>query len=217
VIPDWPIYLITDRHQVGAHGFLPTIDSALQAGIRAVQLREKDLVPPALLALARDVRALTARAGARLIINGRLDVMFAVDADGVHLRSESVPTHTVRRVIGPNKFLGVSTHSMEEAQRAADEGADFVTFGPVYDTPSKIRYGRPVGLAALAAVCRRVRVPVYALGGISRANIPEVLGAGAYGVAMISEIMSSRDVRRAALECVEALRVATRDGSVDHR
>jgi thiamine-phosphate pyrophosphorylase len=106
---------------------------------------------------------------------------------------------------------------MEEAQRAANEGADFITFGPVYETASKARYGHPVGVAALAAVCRRLRVPVYALGGVSRGRIRDVLDAGAYGVGMISEIISSRDVRLAALECVAAVRDASRDQSVDHR
>ncbi len=214
--PDWPIYLITDRLQVGDQGLVPTVDAALRAGIRAIQLREKDLPPPALLALARELRELTTRAEAILLINGRIDVMFAVGADGVHLRSDGLPTRTVRRVIGPRKFLGVSTHSMAEAQRAEDEGADFVTFGPVYETPSKAGYGRPVGLAALNAVCRRLRIPVYALGGISLARIRDALGAGAFGVAMISEIMSCRDNFSAARACVDVVRDAARDRSVDH-
>jgi thiamine-phosphate pyrophosphorylase len=217
VTPDWPIYLITDRRQVGDRGLLPTIESALHGGIRAVQLREKDLGPRALLDLARALRALTARSGASLLINGRIDVMFAVDADGVHLRSDSPPARAVRRVIGPRKFLGVSTHALDEAQRAETDGADFITFGPVFETPSKAPYGRPVGLAALEAVCRKLRIPVYALGGVSRERIPQVLAAGAFGAAMISEIMSSRDSLAAAHACVEAARAATRGRSVDHR
>jgi thiamine-phosphate pyrophosphorylase len=216
VTPDWPIYVITDRRQVGARGLIPTIEDALRGGVRAIQLREKDLPIPALLALARELREVTARTGASLLINGRIDVMEAVDADGIHLRSDSLPTRAVRRVIGPRKFLGVSTHSMAEAQRAEDEGADFVTFGPVFATASKAEYGPPVGPAALEAVCRQVRIPVYALGGISRAKIRDVMVAGARGAAMISEIMSSRDSLTAAALCVEAVRDAARDHSVDH-
>lgn len=215
--PHWSIYLITDRRQVDGRGLVPAVAAALRGGIRAIQLREKDLPLPVLLALARELRELTARAEASLLINGRIDVMLAVGADGVHLRSDGLPTRAVRRVIGPRKVLGVSTHSMAEAQRAEDEGADFVTFGPVYETRSKAGYGRPVGLAALEAVCRRLRVPVYALGGITRANIREALGAGACGVAMISEIMSTGDSFAAARACVDAVRDATRDQSVDHR
>ncbi len=214
--PDWPICVITDRRQVGPRGLIPTIEEALRGGIRAIQLREKDLPPPALLALARELREVTARMGASLLINGRIDVMEAVSADGIHLRSDGLPTRAVRRVIGPQKFLGVSTHSIAEAQRAEDEGADFVTFGPVFATPSKAKYGPPVGLPALAAVCRQLRIPVYAVGGVSRARIREVMDAGAHGAAMISEIMSSRDSLAAAKLCVEAVRDAARDHSVDH-
>jgi thiamine-phosphate pyrophosphorylase len=216
VTPDWPIYLITDRRQVGPRGLIPTIEDALRGGIRAVQLREKDLPLPDLLALARELREVTARAGARLLINGRIDVMEAVSADGIHLRSDSLPTRAVRRVIGPKRFLGVSTHSMAEAQRAEDEGADFVTFGPVFATLSKTGYGPPVGLAALEAACRQLRIPVYALGGVSRARIRDVMDAGAHGAGMISEIMSSRDSLAAATLCVDAVRDAARDHSVDH-
>lgn len=212
----WPIYLITDRRQVGGRGLVSTVDAALRGGIRAIQLREKDVPPPALLALARELRELTTRAEASLLINGRIDVMTAVGADGVHLRSDGLPTSAVRRIIGPRKILGVSTHSLVEAQRAEEEGADFVTVGPVYETPSKAGYGQPMGLAALEAVCRRVRIPVYALGGISRARIREALSAGAYGVAMISEIMSARDTLSAARACVDVVRDATSEHSVDH-
>jgi len=155
--------------------------------------------------------------GARLLINGRVDVMLAVDADGVHLRSDSLPTRAVRRVIGPTKFLGVSTHVLAEVERASDEGADFVTFGPVYETAAKAMYGPPIGLAALEAVCRRARVPVYALGGITRARIPEVAAAGAHGVAVIGEIISSRDIVTATRACLDALRHAMSDRSVDPR
>jgi thiamine-phosphate pyrophosphorylase len=216
VTPDWPIYVITDRRQAGARGLIPTVEDALRGGVRAIQLREKDLPPPALLALARELREVTARAGARLLINGRIDVMEAVSADGIHLRSDGLPVRAVRRVIGTRKFLGVSTHSMTEAQRAEDEGADFVTFGPVFRTASKAAYGPPVGLAALEAVCRQLRTPVYALGGVSRARIREVMDAGARGVAMISEIMSSRDSLASAQSCADAVREAERDHSVDH-
>jgi thiamine-phosphate pyrophosphorylase len=195
---------------------IPTIEGALRGGIRAIQLREKDLTLPALLALARELRQVTAQAGASLLINGRIDVMEAVNADGIHLRSDSLPTRAVRRVIGPRKFLGVSTHSVAEAQRAEDDGADFVTFGPVYATPTKAVYGPPVGPAALEAVCRQLRIPVYALGGVSRAKIREAMDAGASGVAMISEIMSARDSQAAAKSCVDAVRDSARDHSVDH-
>lgn len=213
--PDWLLYLITDRHRVGSRDLHAAVADAIRGGVRAVQLREKDLPLRTLLPLAAEIRKLTAQMGAHLLINGRVDVVLAVDADGVHLRSDSLPTRAVRGVIGPNKFLGVSTHSLAEVERATDDGADFVTFGPVYETPAKARYGVPTGLDALAAVCRRARVPVYALGGITRARIPEVVAAGAHGVAIIGEIMSNRDIENAARACLGAVRHSTSGRSVD--
>jgi thiamine-phosphate pyrophosphorylase len=213
--PDWLLYLITDRHLTGQRPLPEALAEALQGGIRAIQLREKDLSPRALLALAADVRALTTASRAVMLINDRLDVVLAVGADGVHLRTDSLPTRTVRRILGPEKLIGVSTHSIKEAWRAADEGADFVTFGPVFETPSKMRYGSPVGVGALAEVCRCAGVPVFALGGITCDRIAEVMDAGACGVAMISEIMSSRDVQSAARSCVATVRASKVSRAVD--
>jgi thiamine-phosphate pyrophosphorylase len=215
MIPDWPLYLITDRHQVGVRGLPAAVEDAIEGGIHAIQLREKDLSLRERLTLATALKALTARSGARLLINGRVDLMLAVDADGIHLPTDGLPTRAVRRLVGPKKFVGVSAHSIKEVARAVDEGADFVTFGPVYETPSKTRYGAPTGLQALETVCRRGDVPVYALGGITHARIPEVMAAGAYGVAMIAEIMSSRNISTTARLCVDAVRHAVNARSVD--
>ncbi len=215
MIPDWLLYLITDRHQVGARGLPAAVDEAICGGVRAIQLREKDLSIRDLVTLATALKPLTERAGARLFINGRIDVMLAVDADGIHLPTDGLPTRAARRLVGPKKFVGVSTHSIEEVARAADEGADFVTFGPVYETPSKARYGAPTGVRSLEAVCRRFQVPVYAIGGITRARIPDVMAAGAHGVAMIAEIMSSRNISAAARSCLDALQNVTSGRSVD--
>lgn len=173
-----------------------------------MQLREKDLPVRTLMDVARTMRALTARADVRLLVNGRVDVMLAVGADGVHLPSDSLPVRAVRRVIGPDKWLGVSTHSLAEVERAGEDGADFVTFGPVYETPSKAALGVPTGLKGLEAACRRARVPVYALGGVTRDRIPDVVAAGAHGVAMIAEVISSRDIESSARACLDAVRTA---------
>ena len=213
--PDWLLYLITDRHLTGQRSLPEALAEALQGGIRAIQLREKDLSPRALLALAAEVRALTTASRVVILINDRIDVMLAVGADGVHLRTDSLPTRIVRRILGPEKLIGVSTHSIEEVWRAADEGADFVTFGPVFETPSKMRYGPPVGVEALADVCRHSGVPVFALGGITRDRIAAVVGAGAYGVAMISEIMVDRDTQSAARACVATVSASKVSRAVD--
>jgi len=157
----------------------------------------------------------TAAARAALFINDRIDVALAVDADGIHLPSRSLPVDVVRRLVGPRKWIGVSAHSVDEVQVAAVGGADFVTFGPVFPTPSKLRYGHPVGLKELERAVRHGPLPVFAVGGITPERIGSVLATGAHGVAMISSIMSQRDTRSAVRICLEAIEVVRAGRSVD--
>ncbi len=201
---DFSLYLITDRHATRLP-LLKALRMALEAGVRAVQLREKDLPIRSLLSLAEEMRALTAEFGARLFINDRVDAAVAVDADGVHLGRESMPPHAAKKIVGEKMLIGVSTHSLEEAVEAEADGADFITFGPVFATPSKMKYGPPKGLDALAEVTRRVSIPVFGLGGISARNIRAALDAGADGVGMISAILSAEDIRSAVKEIKQAL------------
>ncbi len=189
------------------------VKDALKGGVRFVQLREKDLSTRELLSLAQDIRRLTAEVPARLLINDRIDICLAVKADGVHLRSDSLPTRIARRILGDSKLIGVSTHSLEEAQRAQEEGADFITLGPIYETPSKAGYGPPLGLDVLRTVHKRIKIPVLALGGIRKERIREVLDAGANGIALISAILTAENPRQSAIDLINEL---DRDRS-DHR
>jgi len=196
---DFPLYLITDRKQVAeGHTLLTAVDAALKGGVRAVQLREKDLSDEELLPLATELRKLTEQFNAKLLINDRVEVALAVNADGVHLGGHSLPTDVVRRKIGPEMLIGVSTHSKVEIQRATEQGANFVTFGPVYETPSKLIYGRPVGLQELVDACQNSVIPVFALGGLNRARMAECMAAGASGIALISAIIASPTPEKAA-------------------
>jgi thiamine-phosphate pyrophosphorylase len=197
VAVDFRLYLITDREQTRMP--LPeAVRQALDGGVRAVQLREKDLPVRELLALARDLRTLTGEYGAKLFINDRVDVAVAVGADGVHLGQRSMPASAVRKIVGTTMLIGVSTHSAGEARAAQAEGADFITFGPVFETPSKAPYGPPLGPIAIREVKNEVALPVFAIGGIRSGNLLPVLSAGADGVAMISAILSAEDIPRAA-------------------
>lgn len=197
---DFRVYLVTDRKVAPGGDVVRAVEEALDGGIRAVQLREKDLGGLALFRLAEALRAATARAGARLLVNDRADVALAVGADGVHLGPASIPPQAARRLLGSGALIGCSTHSLEEIREAERGGADFVTFGPVYATPSKAAYGPPAGTAALARACRAARIPVFGLGGVNAANAPEVLSAGAYGIALISAVIGAADPRSAAAE-----------------
>lgn len=188
---DFRLYLITDRHQAPGGGLLTTVEEALAGGVRAVQLREKDIPPRSLLELAHAMRKLTDRYGAKLIINDRADIALAAGADGVHLGEAGIPADAARRLLGNDKLIGVSCHSRESALAAAEAGADFITFGPVYPTPSKAAYGAPVGLNLLAEAVSLLSIPVFALGGIKRENTPDTLAAGAAGIALISAIIAA--------------------------
>jgi thiamine-phosphate pyrophosphorylase len=144
------------------------------------------------------MRDLTARFGAHLLINDRVDVALASGADGVHLGGHSLPPAVVRQRFGAELMIGVSTHSRGEVVAAASAGADFVTFGPVYATASKAAYGPPLGVDALRGACTGSTLPVYALGGITPDRRREVLAAGAAGCAAISSVLAAADPRRAA-------------------
>jgi thiamine-phosphate pyrophosphorylase len=158
-----------------------------------VQLREKDLSARDLYTLGACLRDVLNPHHIPLLINDRLDVAQALDAAGAHLAGHSLPTALARRVLGPHKLLGVSTHGIEEARAAVTEGADFIVFGPIFDTPSKAAYGAPQGLQRLQEVIRHVTIPVLAIGGIDCHNLPQVLQTGAHGVAMIRAVLAAPD------------------------
>ncbi|HZW35522.1 MAG: thiamine phosphate synthase [Deltaproteobacteria bacterium] len=191
------IYLVTDRKLCPGGDIAGTVEKALEGGVRAVQLREKDLPGRELFRLAERMRRLTEKYGAMLLINDRVDVAMAVGADGVHLGVLSLPPGEARRLLGASSVIGCSTHNAEELRDAESGGADFATFGPVYPTPSKAAYGPPAGVPALAAACRAARIPVFAIGGVGPGNVEETLRTGCFGVAMISGIVAARDPRAA--------------------
>jgi len=184
------LYLITDR-AAAPRPPADVVEECLAAGLRAVQLREKDLEARDLLALADTLREATRRHGARLVVNDRADVALAASADGVQRTHASLPVAALREITPPGFLVGASVHSEAEAREAAADGADFIVFGPVYDTASKRRYGPPQGLAALETVARAVARPVLAVGGLTPERVPEVLAAGAAGVAVIGAIYAA--------------------------
>ncbi len=202
---DFPVYLVSDRHQTGGRPLGPLIQQAVKAGIRAVQLRERDLSTRPLLALAEELQGHTRASGAALFVNDRGDLAMALGAEGVHLRSDSMPVGAARKLLGPERLIGVSTHSVEEVVKAEGEGADFAVLGPVYETSSKLAYGSPLGLGPIEQAARRCRIPVFAIGGLTASRAREVRLAGAFGVAVISSILGAASVEIAVREMLVAV------------
>jgi len=209
---DFRLYLVTDRkqpiknsHSSSGTQLLVAVRKALKGGVKAIQLREKDMETRKLLKLAYKMRNLTDEYKAKLFINDRFDIALAVGADGVHLTQKSIPVEAVRKSVRDKLIIGASTHSLKEAMEAEKGGADFITLGPVYSTPSKLKYGDPVGLDTLKRVCQKVKIPVFAIGGIKIHRIKDVNKAGAYGIAMISEIFKADNIQKKAKEIVRML------------
>jgi thiamine-phosphate pyrophosphorylase len=193
------IYLVTDRRLTGGgEGLIRAVGGALEGGIKGVQLREKDLAGGELLELAQRLRELTASYGAKLLINDRVDVALSAGGEARKLMKEAL--------------IGVSTHSLKEALEAETGGADFITLGPVYQTPSKKEYGEPIGLGPLKEVTRALSIPVFAIGGIKKDLIKEVLSSGAFGAAVISAVLGSSDVRKSAEELAAELALGPKKG-----
>ena len=202
---DFNLYLITDRNGCNGRDLESTIEEALLGGVKAVQLREKDLSSRDLYILASKLRVLATRCNARLIINDRVDIALAVAADGVHLGHGSIPVREARRLLGADRLIGASCHNRQEALTAQEEGVDFITFGPVFHTPSKAAYGDPVGLYELDEISRLVSLPVFALGGIERNNAQQAIDAGVHGIAMISAILAAENPRDEAAAMIALL------------
>lgn len=197
--------LVTDRTQTRGRELAAVVGECLAAGLPAVQVREKDLGAADLAFLCRRIRGLTLDTGALLVVNDRVDVALAVGADGVQRASTSLPVKDIRALVGTRLRIGASVHSLPEALEAEVNGADWLVFGPVYDTPSKRAFGLPQGLDKLARVATAVRIPVIAIGGVTPERVREVRRAGASGVAVISAILTADSPADATRRFLEAL------------
>jgi thiamine-phosphate pyrophosphorylase len=188
------IYLITsgatkpDSNQASEdfQNILALVRASVKARVSLIQLREKNLPARTLYELTARCAAITEGTATRLLVNDRADIARAARADGVHLTAHSIEASIIRRTFGTDFLVGVSTHSLAEAQAARDASADFAVFGPIFDTPSKRAYGPPVGLEALREAAHTLsQFPIIALGGITQKNATDALRAGASGIAAI--------------------------------
>ena len=184
------LYVITDRGLSAPRTLYDTVYGLLDVGVSALQLREKDLSDAEYIKLAEPLCKLCHAYSAQLFINSRIEIAMKIGADGLHLPGDSASVEKVIEKTNGNFIIGSSVHTLTEAKQRETGGADFITYSPIYPTLSKPGYGPVVGLGGLRNVTERVHIPVFALGGITPERVSECLDAGAYGVAVMSGVMS---------------------------
>jgi len=184
---DYSLYAITERSYIGKRNLVDAVEEAIKAGITVLQLREKDITSREFYHLALQLRELTKAYRIPFIINDRVDIALAVDADGVHVGQEDLPADVVRRIIGKEKILGVSAKTVEEAIKAEEDGADYLGVGAIFPSPTKPS-SEAIGLEGLKIIKSKVKIPVVAIGGITKDNAGEVIASGADGISCISAV-----------------------------
>ncbi|MBC2725517.1 thiamine phosphate synthase [Desulfosporosinus sp.] len=194
---DYSLYLVTDRTLLGERDLAQGIESAIHGGVTLVQLREKSVSTKEFLQLAVRVKEITTRYRIPLIINDRLDIALAVDADGLHVGQDDLPMLKARELLGPNKIIGVSASTLAEALLAQQQGADYLGVGAVFNTSTKSD-AKEVSLEKLELIKKSVSIPVVAIGGINITNIQQVMTTGIDGVSVVSAILAQEDILMAA-------------------
>ena len=193
------LYAVTDRRWLRGATLEEQVEQALEGGVTFLQLREKQGDPREILEQAQKLLPLCRRFGAPLIINDSVELTLACGADGVHLGQGDMNPRQARRLLGPDKIIGVSAHNPQEAWRAMEAGADYLGAGAVFPTGTKTDAGA-LSRETLEEICRSVEIPVVAIGGITRENVLSLAGSGVAGAAVVSAIFAQPDVRKAARE-----------------
>ncbi|MEZ7598649.1 thiamine phosphate synthase [Streptococcus mitis] len=187
------LYLVTNRYQDSLESFLEKIETACRSGVTIVQLREKNLTTNQYYQLAKQVKEITDAYQVPLIIDDRLDVCLAVDAAGLHIGDDELPVSVARKVLGPDKILGVTAKTVKRALEAEEGGADYLGTGAIFPTTTK--ENAPITLiSTLRTICQRVAIPVVAIGGLTSENIDQLVDTGIAGVAVVRDLMQAEDI-----------------------
>ena len=192
-LTNFDIYFITDS-SLTKTPVISQVKQALNSGVKILQYREKKLSTLEMYKSAMDIKKLT-NGKAIFIINDRIDICLAVDADGVHLGDDDIPYLYARKLLR-KKIIGLSTHNLEEALFSEKIGADYISIGPIYPTTTKPKHKSPVGTEIIKEISKKIKIPYVAIGGINETNIEVVLSAGAKNVAMISAILTKKDIKK---------------------
>lgn len=194
---NYALYLVTDRNILGDKDLCESIEQAIQGGVGLVQLREKNAKTKEFYRIALKVKEVTDKYSIPLIINDRLDIALAIDADGLHIGADDIPVKIARNLVGPDKILGVSTSNIDEAIEAQSQGADYLGVGAIFSTKTK-KDAESVSLDELKLIKSSVQIPVVGIGGINELNAKEVMSTGVDGISVISAILGKKDVYSAA-------------------
>jgi thiamine-phosphate pyrophosphorylase len=189
-----PLYAILDTSFSEGRSPITILREFLAGGVQLVQLRAKELSSGEFFTLAKEARQLTREAGATFIVNDRSDIAFACNADGVHLGQDDLPLAAARKLLGPDKIIGISTHDLDQARSAELNGADYIGFGPIFGSTTKDTGYSARGLEMLREIRAAVKLPIVAIGGITENNVAEVWKSGADAAAIISDLMGAEDV-----------------------
>ena len=207
---DYSLYLVTDHDLAGGRPLSQVVAAAIRGGVTAVQYREKNASTCQILEEAVVLRDLCRAAHIPFIVNDRLDVALALDADGLHVGQDDMPAPIARKLLGPAKILGVSVGNAAQARAALAEGADYVGASPIFATPTKPDADQPLGISGLEQLARACALPIVAIGGINKTNAAAILRAGAAGVAVVSAIVAAADPELAARELSQVIADAHR-------
>ena len=187
------LYLVTNRYQDSLESFLKKVETACRSGVTMIQLREKNLTTNQYYQLAKQVKEITDAYQVPLIIDDRLDVCLAVDAAGLHIGDDELPVSVARKVLGPEKILGVTAKTVKRALEAEEGGADYLGTGAIFPTTTK--ENAPITLiSTLKTICQTVAIPVVAIGGLTSENIDQLIGTGIAGVAVVRDLMQAEDI-----------------------
>ena len=191
------LYLVTNRYQDSLENFLEKVETACRSGVTIIQLREKNLTTNQYYHLAKQVKEITDAYQVPLIIDDRLDVCLAVDAAGLHIGDDELPVSVARKVLGPEKILGVTAKTVKRALEAETSGADYLGTGAIFPTITK--ENAPITLiSTLKTICQTVAIPVVAIGGLTSENIDQLIGTGIAGVAVVRDLMQAEDIEAKA-------------------
>ena len=191
------LYLVTNRYQDSLENFLEKVETACRSGVTIIQLREKNLTTNQYYQLAKQVKEITDAYQVPLIIDDRLDICLAVDAAGLHIGDDELPVSVARKILGPEKILGVTAKTVKRALEAETSGADYLGTGAIFPTTTK--ENAPITLiSTLKTICQTVAIPVVAIGGLTSENIDQLIGTGIAGVAVVRDLMQAEDIEAKA-------------------